>query len=116
MPSQLFKEPIPLEILFDFLSKVCEKEHSYYKFNSDAYKRANLDDTLSLFLEKIKPYYHIAKRKYVDRKQTYSNFVTILRQLCNNQNVGYTSKIFYSKSKYEIIYYINPQSQLQTAL
>lgn len=116
MPSQLFKEPIPLEILFDFLSKVCEKEHSYYKFNSDAYKRANLDDTLSLFLEKIKPYYHIAKRKYVDRKQSYSNFVTILRQLCNNQNVGYTSKIFYSKSKYEIIYYINPQSQLQTAL
>ena len=78
MPSQLFKEPIPLEILFDFLSKVCEKEHSYYKFNSDAYKRANLDDTLSLFLEKIKPYYHIAKRKYVDRKQSYSNFVTIL--------------------------------------
>ena len=116
MPSQLFKEPFPLEILFDFLSKVCEKEHSYYKFNSDAYKRANLDDTLSLFLEKIKPYYHIAKRKYVDRKQSYSNFVTILRQLCNNQNVGYTSKIFYSKSKYEIIYYINPQSQLQTAL
>ena len=116
MPSQLFKEPIPLEILFDFLSKVCEKEHSYYKFNSDAYKRANLDDTLSLFLEKINPYYHIAKRKYVDRKQSYSNFVTILRQLCNNQNVGYTSKIFYSKSKYEIIYYINPQSQLQTAL
>ena len=116
MPSQLFKEPIPLEILFDFLSKVCEKEHSYYKFNSDAYKRANLDDTLSLFLEKIKPYYHIAKRKYVDRKQSYSNFVTILRQLSNNQNVGYTSKIFYSKSKYEIIYYINPQSQLQTAL
>lgn len=116
MPSQLFKEPIPLDFLFNLLSKVCEKEHSYYKFNSDAYKRANLDDTLSSFLDSIKPYYHIAKRKYVERKQTYSNFVTILRQLCNSLNVGYTSKIFYSKSKYEIIYYINPQSQLQTTI
>ena len=51
MPSQLFKETIPIDILFDFLYKVCEKEHSYYKFNSDAYKRANLDNTLITFLE-----------------------------------------------------------------
>lgn len=112
MPSQLFKQPVPLEILFNFLAEVCETEHSYYKFNSDAYKRANLDNKITPFLEEIKSYYHIAKRKYVERKQSYSNFITIIRQLCNSQNVGYTSKISYSKSKYEIIYYINKQSQL----
>ena len=112
MPSQLFKQTVPIEILFDFLSEVCETEHNYYKFNSEAYKRANMDNKIVSFLETIKPYYHIAKRKYIERKQTYSNFITIIRQLCNSQNVGYTSKISYNKSKYEIIYYINKQSQL----
>ena len=112
MPSQLFKQIVPAEILFDFLSGVCEIEHNYYKFNSDAYKRANMDNKITTFLETLEPYYHVAKRKYVERKQSYSNFITILRQLCNIQNVGYTSKISYSKSKYEIIYYINKQSQL----
>ena len=93
MPSQLFKQTVPIEILFNLLSEVCETEHSYYKFNSDAYKRANMDNKIQPFLETLKPYYHVAKRKYVDRKQSYS-------------------KICYNKSKYEIIYYINKQSQL----
>ena len=115
MPSQLFKQTVPIDILFNLLSEVCETEHSYFKFNSDAYKRANMDNKTQQFLERLKPYYHVAKRKYVDRKQSYSNFITILRQLCNSQNVGYTSKICYNKSKYEIIYYINKQSQLDVS-
>ena len=115
MPSQLFKQTVPIDILFNLLSEVCETEHSYFKFNSDAYKRANMDNKTQQFLETLKPYYHVAKRKYVDRKQSYSNFITILRQLCNSQNVGYTSKICYNKSKYEIIYYINKQSQLDVS-
>ena len=114
MPSQLFKHLVPMESLFAFLSKVCEKEHSYYKFNSDAFKRANLNNISCSFIEEIKPCYHAAKQKYVERKQTYTNFITILRQICNSHNIGYTSKISYSKSKYEIIYYINTQSQLQS--
>ena len=114
MPSQLFKQHIPIEILFNFLNEVCEKEHNYYKFNTDAYKRAVLKDIHTSFLEKIKPFYHKAKQHYVERKVNYNNFVTILRQLCNLHSVGYTSKINYSKSKYEIVYYINTRSQIST--
>ncbi len=112
MPSQLFKQIVPIDVLFTFLSSFCTLEHSYYKFNSDAYKRAQLKDMITPFLETIKPYYHVAKRVYVERKQNYTNTTTILRQLCNLHNVGYTSKISYSKSKYEIIYYINTRPQL----
>lgn len=114
MPSQLFKQIVPIDILFNFLNEICEIEHNYYKFNSDAYKRAVLKDSISSFLETIKPCYHQAKQHYLERKVNYNNFVTIIRQLCNLHSIGYTSKINYSKSKYEIIYYINTRSQITT--
>jgi hypothetical protein len=37
---------------------------------------------------------------------TYKNFLTVLRQICNNLCIPYTSKILYNKSKYNIIYII----------
>ena len=114
MPSQLFKQIVPIDILFNFLNEICEKEHNYYKFNTDAYKRGLLKDIISPFLETVKPCYHKAKQHYIERKITYNNFVTVIRQLCNLHSIGYTSKINYSKSKYEIVYYINTRSQIPT--
>lgn len=38
---------------------------------------------------------------------SYKNLVTIIRHVCNNLKIAYTSKILYEKSDYEIVYYIN---------
>ncbi len=38
------------------------------------------NDVISKFIEECKPYYHVSKRKYLERKLTYNSFVTIIRQ------------------------------------
>ena len=43
---------------------------------------------------------------YINRKQNYSSFLTVIRQLCRVNNISYTSKIIYNKSSYDIVYYI----------
>ena len=57
-------------------------------------------------MDSCKPFYHISKQKYLERKLTYNNFTTILRQICNFNKINYTSQIKYDKSTYDIIYYI----------
>ena len=64
------------------------------------------NDTISNFIEECKPYYHLSKRIYLERKLTYNSFVTIIRQICNFNKITYTSQIKYDKSTYDIMYYI----------
>ena len=52
------------------------------------------------------PYYHISKRKYLERKLTYNSFITVIRQICNFNKITYTSQLKYDKSTYDITYYI----------
>ena len=44
--------------------------------------------------------------KYLEKKQTYNSFTTIVRQICNFNKLTYTSKIKYNKSSYDIVYII----------
>ena len=74
--------------------------------NNDSYKRSTLKDKLKEFLDKISEYYHVSKRHYLTRKMSYSRFTTIIRQICKQNQISYTSKIKYFRSTYEIIYYI----------
>jgi hypothetical protein len=104
--SQTFKNPIKREILFEFLERVCEKTEKYYIFNLTSYKRGEIESTTEKFLEQIKPYYHTAKLFYIDRKRSYSGICTIIRQICKLHSIMFTTKITYSKSKYNIPYYI----------
>ena len=53
-----------------------------------------------------KEYYFKSKHHYLEREKTYKNFVTIVRQICKYHAIPYTSKILYSKSTYEIKYFI----------
>lgn len=106
MTNQIFKKPIPNENLFALLESLCIKHDKYYEFNYDAYKKGLFTEMLATFIESCKSYYHISKQKYLDRKLSYNNFVTILRQICNFNKVTYTSVIKYDKSAYNIIYYI----------
>lgn len=108
MTSQLFKENIPMPILYEFLEKICAKDtiKNCFIFSKGAFKKAEIYDLLNNFKEVIKPYYHISKKYYIDRDLSFIRFTTVIKQICNLNNIEVISKIVYNKSKYEMEYYI----------
>ena len=106
MSSQIFKNPVPQNILFELLDKICIKNNKYYILDKISYKKGEYLQILSPFYEIMLQYYYLSKQFYILRKQNYSSFVTIIRQICKKNNINYTSKIIYNKSTYDIVYYI----------
>lgn len=106
MSSQIFKNKIPNQMLFDLLNKICIKNDKYYLFNNDAFKKGVFLEEIQNFLKECTPYYYISKRKYLEKKLTYNSFTTILRQICKFNKITYTSQIKYDKSTYDIVYYV----------
>jgi len=106
MSNQIFKNAYPNELLIELLNDICVKTNDYYMIDNNSYKKGIFTNKLSEYLEKCKPYYHVSKQKYLERKLTYNNFVTVIRQICNFNKIAYTSKIKYDKSDYNIIYNI----------
>ena len=108
MSSQIFKSNVPNEVFFSFIEKIKSNndDTNMIVINNDSYKRSTLKNELQDFLDVILEYYHISKRHYLTRKMSYSKFITIIRQICKQNQISYTSKIKYFRSTYEIIYYI----------
>jgi hypothetical protein len=106
MSTQIFKNKIPTNLLFELLDKICLKNEKYYTFNNEYFKKGIYNNSIQEFINSCIPYYHISKRKYLEKKLTHKSFVTILRQICNFNNIKYISQISYYKSTYDIIYYI----------
>ena len=106
MSTQIFKNQVPNLILFELLDKICLKNEKYYTFNNESFKKGIYNDEINIFLTICNPYYHISKRKYLEKKITQKSFITILRQICNYNNITYTSQIKYDKSSYDIVYFI----------
>lgn len=104
--SQIFKINVPTNTLFTMLDNIGCKDGKYYIINNITYKKGVFNEIITKFIEQCIPYYHTSKRKYLERKLTYGSFVTIIRQICNANNIKYTSTIKYDKSKYDIHYYI----------
>ena len=104
--SQIFKNPIPNNAFFELLDKICIKHDTYYLYNGDSFKKGMFNGTIPDFVEFCAPYYHLSKRKYLNKKQTCNSFTTIVRQICNNNNISYTYKIKYDKNSYDIWYQI----------
>jgi len=106
MSTQILKNKIPNELLFELFDSICLKNDKHYVLNIDSFKRGIFKDVLYKFIEDCRPYYYLSKRKYLEKKLTYKSFITIIRQICNSNNITYTSEIKYEKSTYNIIYYI----------
>jgi hypothetical protein len=108
MTSQIFKSKFPKQLLFDLLDQVATVTEKRYIFNRSAYKKGHAEDNniIQEFVDSCKDYYYLSKHKYLDKKLTYNSFVTVLRQICNFNNIIYTSKIVYFKSGYDIEYSI----------
>ena len=106
MSTQIFKKNIPNEVFFSLMDSICMKNEKHYVLNVESFKRGLFKNVIQNFIEECRPYYHLSKRKYLDRKLTYNSFTTIVRQICNFNKLTYTSQIKYDKSIYNIIYYI----------
>ena len=106
MSAQIFKNIIPKKHLFDLFENISIKNDKYYIFNIESFKKGMFKEIIVNFIEACKPYYHISKRTYLEKKITYNSFITIIRQICKSNNITYTSQIKYDKSTYSIVYYI----------
>lgn len=107
MSSQLFKTRVELSDLVDFLTPICDVKEGQYIFNNETFKKANLFNKIEPFIEICRKHYHKSKHKYIDRKITYNNLITILRQIAKSHEIEYKSTIKYSKSNYTIEYVFN---------
>ena len=108
MSTQLFKKCVPDDLLFDLLEKICIKTDKYYLIDLNAYKKMMFHNYYEEFQNTIRPYYNLSKQFYVERKLVYNSFTNVVRQICKNNNIMYTSQIKYNESKYNIdflIYY-----------
>ena len=108
MSRQIFKQSVPDDILFSLLEKICLKTDKYYLFDMNAYKKLLFHNLHTDFCESLKPYYHLGKHFYLDRKMTYNSFTTIIRQICKCNNIMFATKIKYNESKYNIDCFIYP--------
>lgn len=106
MSSQIFKNKIPIEMLFDLLDKIALKNNNSFIINNNVYKKGIYNGLIQEFIEQCKPYYHNSKRKYLERQLNYNSFITIIRQICRINQINYDSYIKYNNSIYDIVYNI----------
>ena len=106
MSLQLFKNPIPNELLTILLNGIAVKNKNYYVLDENGFKKGLYNNTIQAFMETCKPYYHLSKRVYLEKKLTYTSFITVIRQICKYNKITYTHQIKYNNSSYNIIYYI----------
>jgi hypothetical protein len=113
MKHQIFKSIISPEILWNFLSNNAEEHQQYFVFSKILYKKALFHDTIKPFVNLIEPYYHDSKKNYIKRKMNFNNFITVIRQICNSNNISFSTKLIYQNSSYDIIYIFNKISQTE---
>ena len=110
MKTQVFKEPVPIELLQNLFNNVTQitdnKYNFYYEINKVIFKKLEYNNLLKDFLNSIKDFYYESKKFYITRDIDYTKFLTIIRQICKINNIKYDKKIVYLKNYYDIIYYI----------
>lgn len=106
MSKQIFRKKVPHIILFQLLEDISLKTEKYYVFDINSYKKMCFHGFQTKFLDFLKSYYHHSKQFYLERKLTYNSFTNIIRQICKNNGITFTSHIKYFESKYFIDYYV----------
>uniref|UniRef100_A0A6C0HRL0 Uncharacterized protein n=1 Tax=viral metagenome TaxID=1070528 RepID=A0A6C0HRL0_9ZZZZ len=103
---KIFKKQIPKTILYNLLDKVKISENNQYIIDKPIFKK--LLPYILVFLEECKDYYFNSQKKYVTKTPfSYKAFLTVVRQICNNNDIPFFYRLKFLHSKYEIIYYIN---------
>jgi hypothetical protein len=72
MSTQIFKNNVPNELLFNLLDSVCLKNEKHYTFNGESFKRGIYKELIQKFIGECVPYYYLSKRKYLEKKLTFN--------------------------------------------
>ena len=115
--SQLFKSPVPLVLLIDFLRSCTLRSCTTstlpttslfsFVFDLHAFKRSVFYQTLQPFLDACQPYYFKSKQKYLcPQPLTFVSVATVIRQICRLHQVSFCKHMVYDKSSYEMVYLI----------
>jgi hypothetical protein len=109
MTTQLFKTPVPPSVLFDVLEQICLKTEKYYLIDINAYKKLVFYKLHESFSTTIAEYYYNSKKFYATREMTYNSFINVVRHICKNAKIPYTSQLKYNESVYNINYMVYHQ-------
>ena len=99
-----FTTPIDNNIIVELLKKNCVRVNNYYVFNIISFKKGEYNESIKLFIDHCRLCYKPKYQHYLNRKLTAKSFLTIMRQICNQNNIVFTNEIKYSNSTYETIY------------
>jgi len=106
MSNQIIKYPIPSQLLFNLLDKICLKKENYYLVDMNAYRKMMFHNYHEDFCNDLKEYYFISKWFYLTREMTYKSLLNIIRQICKKNSIRFTSQMRYNESNYKIDYLI----------
>lgn len=53
MSKQIFKKPIPADMLFSLLDTICIKEENNYIFNNNSYKKGLFENSIPPFVSLV---------------------------------------------------------------
>ena len=106
MPTFVFKKKLSPHIFQKFLEPICIKAPTHYIVNYETLKRARFNTHYDDFIELLRPYYYPSNQHYIDAPIEYKRFLTILRQICNFNNIAYTVTLAYDRSKASVEYHI----------
>lgn len=116
--NKTIKNSLPINLLLELLNKIAiyDEKNLFYILNNESYKKGNLQNLITIFIDNIKPYYIPSKLHYLERKITFKSFLTIIRQICKSKDILYNIKMNYVKSKYELIYYIYIKNPINNSI
>jgi hypothetical protein len=104
MKNQIFKTIVAPDIIWTFLKENGEETTDHFMFDKVLYKKAVFKEMIEPFVKSLIEHYHESKKHYINRKLDYNKFVTVLRQLCNSNDIEYKTQMVYNSSTYEIVY------------
>ena len=106
MSNQIIKYPIPSQLLFELLDKICLKTDKYYLVDMNAYRKMIFHNYHEEFCKDLKEYYFVSKWFYLNREMTHKSLINIIRQICKKNTILFSSQMRYNESNYKIDYLI----------
>jgi len=109
---QLFNTKVPLDIVIHFLSHISNdivRNNKYYVVNMNSYRKGIKDGSIKKLCDDIRYMYISNKRRYVENIDTYSRFLTVIRQICRVNNIEIKkSRIGCGHNNTYFIYHVFP--------
>lgn len=106
MSHQVFCKIVPINLLFDLLDEICLKTDKFYVIDKNSYRKMIFHKYDETFAKQMKDYYYYSKQFYATRKMTYNHFICIVRHICKQADLLYSSHTKYVDSNYDTIYHI----------